>query len=325
MSYSATTIAPTVLGDSTVDTANWDETHPSFFSGTNCKASATTSAVTGYVTDLQLLVGGALVDEYLDTPDHPQNPHQSSATLKVVFDSSHFPDTAVEPIKAVVTDSGGNTYSGQITGPIYNLTYVLGNQTLAYGKTAADDVDARAASADWDPNESTSDTKAAIIPGIPIYTGFYFDTHSGAGNFGDCLWPNSGNGGIIYAADVSGAVAKKTVDTPPYNLVFIDGCNSASDNTLSNAFGIGGTDTCFIGYTTEDDDTAHNVNWSNDVWSYLDGGDTVKAALNDATNEIGAPTDGGVAAVPKPFGDVNTTIHATAYGAPKGNWFNPQP
>ena len=299
---------------------------PPYFSGTDSQASGsvtTDDPLDPPVVHFTLLINDNVVrDHTYGPPDY----YQASIWDWATFDSSHFGDGSTVTVKLKVWVEGAtDPIIATGTAPVYNKTYVLGNQTLNYGKTAADGADAQAASANWDPIESTGDTAAAIIASIPTPTGFYIDTHADAGNFGDCLWPNSGNGGLIYAADVGGAVLKKTPDTPPYNLVFIYGCLAASDNTLSEGFGIGGTDSCFIGYTTEVDDTAHNANWSNDVWSYLGGGETATKAISDATAQIGAPTNGGAAAVPTTLGDANTTVHGTAYGAPAGDWFTPQP
>ncbi|HET6387527.1 MAG TPA: hypothetical protein VFJ58_29410 [Armatimonadota bacterium] len=301
---------------------------PAYFSGTNSQASGSVTSDDSTdppVVHFTLLVNDIVVrDHTYGPPDY----YQASIWDWATFDSSHFADASTVTVKLKVWVEGNpDPLIETGAAPVYNKTYVLGNQTLTYGQTAADDVDARASSANWDPTESTSDTAATIIAGIPTYTGFYFYTHANAGVFGDCLYdPDTGAGAVVSAADVSGAVHNKTAAEPPYNLVFIDGCLSASDDSLSNAFGIGGTDTCFIGYTTEVDDSAHNTNWSNDLWSELAGGDKASDAISDATTDAdGPPTDDGVDAVPGTFGDGSATVHGTAYGASKGNWFTPQP
>ena len=102
---------------STVDTSApgnpWDPAHPRFFSGTNCSASGTAAAMSGYVSHAQLLVGGIDVKDYYDTAfvGHPAaglnvtlGTNQGSASLQVYFDSTYFADASNVPIKMLVTD-----------------------------------------------------------------------------------------------------------------------------------------------------------------------------------------------------------------------------
>jgi len=338
MSYTAATIAPTINGHSTVDTADWDAVHPSFFSGTNCTASASASAVTGYVTDMQLLVGGNLVEEYLDTPDHPQNPHQSSVALKVVFDSTHFGDAAVEPIKAVVTDSGGNTYSGQITGKIYNKAYILGNPSYQGWLTCVQDI------APLFPGTISKTTvttaqdggKQTILGNLPTYTILYAGSHGSVNTdiyLGDLTTTFDGAWTpdvTLSTTDVSNAVAGKN-GQPAYDFAQFDACYDGAGNAMGSALGLdnGFADQAYVSWDSvlNIDDTL--ATWDQKLWEDLAAGWTLSAARFDA-DKIGSPNSYDIAtktviahgAVYSAYGDSNNAIvMGAAYGAGPGVWY----
>ena len=296
--------------------------------------------MTGYVSEMQLYLGGNLVKEYQDTPDNPQNPHQTSATLSVVFDSSYFSDGTALPIEAVITDSAGNEYNGQITGPIYNKAYVLGNQNMDtdFGQVSSDgllaeaDMYAQALASYQDPTGSTVDDKDTMLGNLPTYTDFYIYTHGysdpDTGLFWilDCIgFDDSPDAFWLFSQDdptedqsVQDAVAAKSQQQPAYNLVHPDCCRSAENETMANAFGIGdgSVDRAYLGWTMHPPDSFVWVNWSNVVWQDLFNGWTLQDAVAHAITVVGVGEGEYVI-----IGDKNMTLHATAYGAALQQWY----
>ena len=114
--YTVGIFSVSLSGYSTVDTAGWDPMHPRFFSGTDRSATGTAVAASGYIKQATLSLGGTAVKYYYDTSMYgpfpvgtTQGTNQSSTPLSVVFDSTHFADTAPVSIQMTVTDSGGFT------------------------------------------------------------------------------------------------------------------------------------------------------------------------------------------------------------------------
>ena len=149
--YSATVIVPLLQAHSIKDTANWDDAHPRFFSGTNCRVSGTALAYSAppgsapypdggsYVKEATLSIGGTLVKSYHDTalvgpvsPNAAQGTNQSSVPLSVVFDSTHFSDGSAIPALLTVTDSGGLTYTVKLSGRADNELLSEANQTSSW-------------------------------------------------------------------------------------------------------------------------------------------------------------------------------------------------
>lgn len=357
----------TLQAHSTVDTANWDPAHPRFFSGTNCSASATTPAISGYVSHAQLLVGGTDVKDYYDTtfPNHPAagsnvalGTSQTSASLTVYFDSTHFTDGSSVPIQMIVNDSNGNTYNGNISGPTYNKGYDGGgsgngnNNQTNDGAQAASFVHGQYLSANITPTLGPSDSKPATLSIIPSFCDFFTYAHglddtSGSERiwFGatDNIVDNFGNDYHIYGSHnsapaqppqngVAEAVANKSLNQPPYNFVFLDTCNSAFEYDLCSGFGIlpnpgVGDDQAFLGWQTSVEDSLLNAAWSDYIYQDLQNGQTLDYAIHDANqyylstllHQSTNPLSGP--AQPQRLGDGSLTLHGTVYQGQLHQWF----
>ena len=260
----------------------------------------------------------------------------------MLFDSSYFSDGTTLPIEAVITDSAGNEYNGQITGPIYNKAYVLGNQNMDtdFGQVSSDgllaeaDMYAQALASYQDPTGSTVDDKDTMLGNLPTYTDFYIYTHGNSDPDTGLIWildcvgfQNSPDAFWLFSQDdptedqsVQAAVAAKSQQQPAYNLVHPDCCDTADYETMADAFGIGdgSVDRAYlgwIGFVDNNFDTM--VNWSNVVWQDLENGQTLSFATGDATSWYPPTGDAQYAII----GDKNMTLHATAYGAPLQQWY----
>jgi hypothetical protein len=227
-------------------------------------------------------------------------------------------------IRLVVTNNLGQTASRTSAAkPVYNKGYVLGNTALMFGTTAKDDVNLLVAGMNYQSVPSSTAVKSLILSSIPTYTVFYIYTHAGPGWFKDCP-----NGTDVTAGDVSTAVNSKSTSQAPYCFVHIDGCNScgsvgAIDTSLADAFKISGTDDrAFLGWLSNVDDTSNNEQWTKTVWSGLKAGKTVRAAVVDATAAITPKNPDGTNATWWILGDDRTTVHATYFLGPQGQWHN---
>ena len=343
-------LPPPLQGHSTMDSANWDAMLPRFFSGTNCSVSGTATAYSAppgnaaypnggsYVTKATLSIGGALVKEYDDTNSPPSSPNpnviylsgtnQSSVPLSVFFDSTHFADTTSISAQMTVTDSGGLTYTVNLSANAYNKIYILGNSQMPnnHGSRSEGDILQIFASGNIYANPTTTDLKPAIESNIPTYTDFYAYTHADPGIFGDCtavpaVSPNPPDPAhYLVSSEVSSAMAKKTSSQPAYNFVFFCACQAAGDATLANAFGISGssTDRAFLGFTTDVDNTDTTQAWAKAVCSNLQGGSTLLTAVRNANQNGNEPKLGGSDAGWKIIGDQNMTLNGTVYGGATG-------
>ena len=292
----STHIAPALTQVEQIPLTTWDPANPRYFSGTGCEARGTAVPLTGCVSHAQLLVNDTVVEEYWDSAAAGKpNPlptdgsvvtgtSQTSATVKALFDSTHFADASSITIKMKVTDSNGGNYQATVVGPAYNKAYIMQNDTptvasgdpgiLVYSVLERVVHDLGGVNYDTSMN-SDSDRGSDMLAKFPIATVYYADTHTSDTGIGDCfnlgVIAQSGIpgtvGGVQYS-DVSVAIAKKNVQNatysspsmPPYNLVFVDGCHSAGefksggDNSLSGgaaSFGVvkPATDRAFLGWT----------------------------------------------------------------------------
>jgi hypothetical protein len=305
---------------STVDTSApgnpWDPAHPRFFSGTNCSASATAPAISGYVSHAQLQVGGTDVKDYYDTSDagHPAagpnvilGTNQTSASLSVHFDSTYFPNGSPIPIQLTVTDTNGKTYNGQISGPACNNLLALANQTSSWvDYNASPPVNVAEEAMDGTtpiagvvqqsgPNNiagvgKDSDHKADIITDIAgnSWTAFFAATHSEQGELGDCYSTPTSDLATTYLfdADIQGAIAIRTTALyPPYLFAHIHGCNGGGSSALANDFGIASAssdDRACVAYDATIVVNQQNTNFALLMWQLLLSGEKVSDAVKDA-------------------------------------------
>ena len=360
------TVTPTTItlgAHSTVDTSApgnpWDPTHPRFFSGTNCSATGTAPAISGYVSEAHLLVGGTDVKDYYDTgfvgPVQPgaATGHQTSVSLAVSFDSTHFADASSVPIQMTVTDTAGNKYAANISASAYNEGYVGYEPTTVSGQGNAQVVAAAMNACQIGANNSsTADNRDTVLSAVKFNTVFftcnhgnempdandhiYFEPPAGVGNSNGLIYGNQSVDPSSTQAnprnDVAEAVALKSVNPPPYNFVYLDVCNGASNTELANGFGIsasGKSDRAFLGWNGWVDDSEVNQNWTQLLYAYLQSGETLSQALREADQIPGGPPQDNNPSnptyhlpCPHPvYGDNAMTLHGTVYMGAKGSWF----
>jgi len=355
-------LPPPLQAHSTVDSANWDPTRPRFFSGTNCSVSGTATAYSAppgnnsypaggtYVKQARLSIGGMMVKEYDDTNSLPSGrdpnviylsgTNQASISIPVIFDSTHFADNSPISIQMTVTDSGGLTYMVPINAKAYNKAYVLGNDkkdvgSLDQGRLAAQDAAGQFNVMNHVGVPYMADQKPDILKEIPFSTVFYIYTHANNTAIGDC-WatPSAPDNHILFAySDPTGvysvatSVGTKTVTQPAYNLIFIEACSAAQYGDFARAFGIvpSSIDQAYFGFTTLEQDSPNNENWSKQVLTDMASGYTIKGAINEATQSLGPPqyfdNSGAIqTAVPYVWGDDTMKLHGV-YGGLGSNWF----
>ena len=244
--------------------------------------------------------GDTVVKEYWDSsqagaPSQPPPGNSiavgsqlASVNLSALFDSTHFKDQTKIKVTLKVWDTNGGHYDVKVIAPAYNKAYIMENNTtltmtgdplLMWGGIIG------RVKKDLEPLNYNTDlssyldrenpTSKDLSNKLPKSTVFYADTHTSDLGFGDCFnegpLGGSGNplttGGLEYS-NLPPIIAKKNIysgpypsaSTPPYNLVFIDGCHSAgqfgSNGDNSTAGGAGsfgiyapGKDRAFLGWT----------------------------------------------------------------------------
>ncbi|HET6387607.1 MAG TPA: hypothetical protein VFJ58_29825 [Armatimonadota bacterium] len=148
---------------------------------------------------------------------------------------------------------------------------------------------------------------------------------------GDCNYDPANNPTpLLFAWDVGKADSNKTVNQAPYNLVFVNGCNSADTSpdtgNLADGFAITNTsiDQAFVGWTTEIVLNQKYDDWSHQFLSDMGAGDTVSAAMKDGSAKVqpDAVVDGDGKAVPGFIGDRSTTLHTNVYQHTGWYWTN---
>ena len=360
--YSAFLVNASLTATSTVPLANWDATKPRYFSGTNCSATASAPAVSGYVTHVQLFVGGTLVKEYDDTGTTPISTDPAvikstgtnlfAVNLTVNFDSTHFSNNTNVPILMFVTDSGGaaDTYSEPIAAKTYNQSTVYGNDktivgSLNQGQNRATSAQTQLTASNYTSFQYMMAHKSDILSGLPYLTAFYLYSHGadvrtiqGISYYsfvGDCwAFDNSPFTDYLFAASdptgansVMTAVNQKGASTPPYNFVYIDGCEVNSNPLMSQAFGITSTsiDQVCLGWDTDVSDDQPNTDWFNRFVKDLVNGMSISDAKTDADrmgtpHYLDIPTFTLKLAVFDPKGDNSTKLHGV-YGGNLTQWF----
>ena len=360
MSYSVQLFSTSLQAHSTVDTSApgnpWDPTHPRFFSGTNCSASGTAPAISGYVSHAELLVGGTDVKDYYDTgfvgplpPGAATGTNQSSASLTVHFDSTHFADGGSVPIQMTVTDTAGNTYDANVSANAYNKATIYGRNQWetgsgagSAGTFAADSVLAGMNHTDT-VNRTLGWSAANILADIGTCTVFYVNTHGETARtwlLSD-LSELTGQVEFIFpsAASQPGTIQvletrqNTSVNIPPINLAFVDSCLTGTTNEFANALlwpGASGsgqaTDQAEVGWTISTATNSTNAD-GQAFWGSLASGDTVHVARDKMISAYFNPT-----APPNPantyatvWGDNYARLHSNAYTAddtqPANHWF----
>jgi hypothetical protein len=331
----------TLKADSTADTADWDSEHPRFFSGTNCTASGSIDVDKSLIDRAELTVecgGDTATIKYPDPAVPDQTPN-----LNITFDSTHGGDGQSIKITYRVWDKAADSpIEKTLSANAYNKAEAIHNNGVSNWSGLGSDVAVWLSDSNYTASSSDGLQKNDILGLLPNLTGLYIATHSFEGMFADCdistpppiplnpffiLYafsdPSSSQGGVAIATKVG----TKGVDVPPYNFVFIDGCEASGDNSLADAFSVIDTDRAFLGWSNAYYiDQAHR-RWVNDLWSNLDYGETLHDAVIDAN--IDSPVSGtnalsdiygAVPAVPREFGDGAMRLHGVYRGS--GNaWY----
>jgi len=369
----STACAPALGGH---DPAVWDASNPRYFSGTGCEAIASAVPMSGYITHAQLCIvdngGDTVVKEYWDTgASGCPNPvptdgsvmtgtnNTSGASLKALFDSTHFSDGAMIALKLKVWDSNGGYYDGAIQGAAYNKGFVLLNNTDESSEDAFG-VARVAASIERmkhtvPSGENDKYHRDDILQLIPNESVFYVKTHASENDFGDSFCgyqagslDNTCNADIettsgvdsagrnMYHVDVTHSVLSKNANQPPYNFVFLDGCETAGTTSSSisfkftNAFSISGQDRSYLGWHNEVfASSSENINWKIRFWDNLSYGNTALDAALESTvdgHPLGEAIRGEVSTETAislvVLGDTATKLHGV-YGRSGLDWFRP--
>ena len=339
----------------------WTPAAPRYFSGTGCQAQGTAVPASGYLSHVQLCVGDTVVKEYWDTSatgcPNPAPTDNSVVvgtniiitTLNALFDSTHFISGAMVALKLKVWDSNGGYYDGGIQGPAKNRIYAIGNHTFSFNPMSAQilsNIQQDAQSVNYFVVTTQEDRKPNVISTIPAYTVMYVYSHGGVDTFGDCSATSpifglntSGASPDYYLnlTDVQLAVMAKNPNQPPYNLEFLDCCNTAGDETISpsiywastfiNANPYTEKDRAFLGWKNEVMGMESNAGWTNDVFDNL----SIGLNLSDATlvATLNGPELGKFyfPVFPEIIGDTKMKLHGV-YGASSNDlenilWYRP--
>ena len=258
-------------------------------------------------------------------------------------------------LKMKVWDSNGGYYNGTIQGPAYNKGYILTDHTGLFVTYAVlrDDIshdldgyfNGNFGGINYNSVASSYHTVPAIWSHIPSATVFYISTHTSPDVFGDCYDDGGGDALSYYgnqAQTVQSAVAlKSSSGLPPYNLVYVDGCNSAGNlnggNTIvghgPGAFGLGTafSDRAFLGWENFTSGSL-NTNWTEAIWERLCRGEGLYDAATDTLERTMIPR-GPVTdtfpylpqqdITPLIVGDPLMKLHDVYLGTAQGQWFRP--
>lgn len=257
--------------------------------------------ISGYITHAQILVADTVVKEYYKsgTPGAPaastdavmvdslQHTASNPVTLKALFDSTHFLSGTQVVLKIKVWDSNNGYYEGAIRGMAYNRAYILTNQTLpSYGEERNTIFNSLPPSIKSISIGSSSDNANTILHQLGLFSIFFIHTHASPDDFGDCLYDGGGDE-VDYTLGPT-AVSKifnPYILLPPYNFVFVSGCNSAGSTGANgiyhpgdgaSGFSIQGLDRAFLG--TQDFTSNADYPWSECIWNMLSSGCTLYEA-----------------------------------------------
>lgn len=346
----------------------YDPANPQYFSGTGCQATGNAVALSGNVSHAQLCIGengsDTVVKEYF-APTGPGAVGAASVPLNVMFDSTHFKDQAKIKVKLKVWDTNGGNYDVSVTAPAYNKGLALLNNTSessadAFGlnrvRTALQLMHYAIPPDDGIPYGSFARYhRDDIYKALPTNSVFYMDTHASQDVFGDSYcgyeagtydnlcqadientFVTDSKGKNMFHVDITRSVLTKSNAQPPYNFVFIDGCETAGrtgspiSKTLSSAFGISGSARCFVGWHNEVfAQSTENINWKIRFWDNLRYGNSVWVAIEKATID-GDPLGEGTRGIatsetevyPVMVGDWATKLYGVYHG--KGTaWYIP--
>ena len=319
-----------------------------WYSGTNCNPGATATdqayptggsgdVPSGVLTSLTTSVNGQAFPTDMLTNSQPGQFADTPYAPPHAFASPHFANDTPITTKADAFDSAGEEAVAGGFGKTYNKAYVLENPTFS---AASDGNDIRNINsllgADYGIRSSLNDLKGTILKALPYYTVFYINSHAGPGCFGDCLAGEQGgdpDGGVLWAyqdpsggPSISAEIMRKYEEPwapPPYSFIWINGCRSARDATLAQAFGIGtgSVDAAFLGYVEYERSWQPAPSWLWAFRQYLAAGNSVQDSVSKAyaddviprgSNQPsrGAPV---VDAVAKVYGDPLTTLGNYVY------------
>jgi hypothetical protein len=159
---------------------------------------------------------------------------------------------------------------------------------------------------------------------------FYINTHGVENTFDDCFGTPNSQGTTLASGDVRIPLFQKLADPthingpngfaiPPYSFVQLDCCEGGLDpSLLGGAFGIAGSDQCFLGWSDDLLQSTENANWSEMLWALLSRGFTVYDAVlmnySLAGLPLGKTSTFAIGNIPRPitpklFGDKYTTLH----------------
>ena len=217
----STHIAPALTQVEQIPLATWDPTAPRYFSGTGCEARGTAVPLTGYVSHAQLCINDTVVEEYWDTAAAGKpsplptdgsvvtGTSQASATVKALFDSTHFAYASTITIKMKVTDSNGGYYEATVVGPAYNKALVLSNNTLGswWNGISFDDLYEKVAQTASSINDSITANKyyhvSDIETALPLNTVFYINSHGNENTFDDCFGSPKSDDTTLASGDIT--------------------------------------------------------------------------------------------------------------------------
>jgi len=266
-----------------------------YWSGTVAQVMGHWKALSG-IAKVELYVNERLFYQQEWTSGYPTiwppQPGPDKTWCVRAFSTTQWPDNTELVLKAVCVPRIGPTqtvtkpgqYARNRSWSLYNIDI---HESAAQAAGAADV--ACASSNHTADGPACGYLKGAILDKLSDYQVFYIATHSGGGWFGDCLYPGSVPADhAINASLVNYWLGDRTASDPGFNLVFIDGCNSAIVPTLYNGFSRDGSAVvqCYLGWNTgiPDDDTSSD--WTIAFWSGLQSQMTVLAAIEYACSQV---------------------------------------
>lgn len=271
---------------------------PAYFSGTSCSIGGYANAGFGYLTRVELWVGGVLVKE----TDYTVYDNVQAAGPSVTFDSTHFTDGSSITVTIKAWASGGRTGTHSNSAPAYNKGYDLISQRVtSEAQPVGMAIESSMISANHTVTRSDAHTEQDIISNLKTYTAFSIYTHGAEAIFGDCFAYENLADHYLSTSDVATAVDGKgsgfSQIYPSYGFVHIFACSVLRNNStaMPAAFRIypGSVNQAFLSWQLDMAGGAANHYWLKNLWNGLcNQGKTLQESI-DYANYLGIVYYGG--------------------------------
>lgn len=215
---------------------------PAYFSGTSCTIQGKASVSSGYLTRVELWVGGTLVSG----KDYTSAQNMPAAGPSVTFDSTHFGDGSTITVTIKAWASGGRTNSHTNSAPAYNKYAVLAADEFehhsVWGYAAAPKVRSVLQSpmnhgpgyysdGGWTCGPTITDPNSPFRLAVKNATAFHFSAHGATTS----IWDDSGGinlpinkKNIIGSTRVGDMMNLRSSTLPPITIVFAASCSTSA-------------------------------------------------------------------------------------------------